>query len=105
MLKISIKIILSVLFLVCWLKMPYSYYQFVRFVGMLAFIWFAYLDNENKNKPLSIFWACSGILINPIIKISLGRTMWNIVDLIWVVVLVLTLVNDFDNLRMKKEFD
>jgi hypothetical protein len=83
--------------------MPYSYYQLVRFIGMLSFIWFAYFDNENRNKPLAIFWVCSAILINPIIKISLGRVIWNIVDLIWALILIMTLAKDFATFKMEKK--
>ena len=93
--KISVKIILSVLFVACLFKVPYGYFQLVRFLGMASFIWFAYLDNEKKDKFLVIVWICSAILINPIIKISLGRTIWNIVDLVWAVILLITMIKDF----------
>lgn len=96
-LKVLVKIIMAILFALCLFKMPYGYFQLVRFLGMASFIWFAYLDNEKNNKSLVILWVCSAILINPIIKISLGRTIWNIVDIIWALILLATLLKDFTN--------
>ncbi len=66
---------------------------------MASFIWFAYLDNEKTNKSLVILWVCSAILMNPIIKISLGRTIWNIIDIIWALILLATLFKDFTNFK------
>lgn len=98
-LKILVKIIISILFVVCLFKMPYGYFQLVRFAGMASFIWFAYLDNEKNDKSLVILWVCSAILINPFIKILLGRTIWNIVDIVWALIILATLVKDFRRLK------
>ena len=98
-LKISVKIIIAVLFVLCLFKMPYGYFQLVRFLGMASFIWFAYLDNETNNKSLVILWVCSAILINPIIKIPLGRTIWNIADIVWALILLSTLLKDFRSVK------
>jgi hypothetical protein len=32
--------------------------------------------------------AASAILINPFVKIALGRTIWNVKDVIWAVILI-----------------
>ena len=92
--KISTKLLMTVLFLCCLLDMPYGYYQLVRFVGMTGFIILAYLDNEKENTILMIVWICSAVLINPIFKVALGRTIWNIVDVIWALILLITIVAD-----------
>ena len=80
--KISIilKVLLAILLLLCLLDWPYSYFQFIRVFGMTCFAVLAYLDRNNKNKTFVIIWICSAIIINPIIKVPLGRTMWNVVD-------------------------
>lgn len=83
---IIIKIILSILFLVCLLDMPYGYFQLVRFLGMVGFAILAY-NNYQKHKAWFVLWLASAILINPIFKISLGRDIWNIVDVIWAILL------------------
>ncbi|MPM04915.1 hypothetical protein SDC9_51196 [bioreactor metagenome] len=82
-----IKIVLSILFLVCLLDMPYGYFQLVRFLGMVGFAILAY-NTYQKNQTWFVIWLASAILINPIFKISLGREIWNIVDVIWAILLI-----------------
>ncbi|MCX6297007.1 MAG: hypothetical protein NTX97_13280 [Bacteroidetes bacterium] len=77
-----IKIILAVLFFICLLDLPYGYFQFVRFVGLIGFLILAYQAYENKEQTLVITYVCLAILFQPLIKLSLGRTAWNIVDLV-----------------------
>ncbi len=88
--KISIilKVLLAILLLLCLLDMQYFYFQFIRVFGMTCFAALAYLDRNKKNKVFVIIWICSAIIINPIIKVPLGRTIWNIVDVIWAVILL-----------------
>ncbi len=82
-----IKIILAILFLGCLLDWNYGYYQLVRFLGMLGFGLLA-SDNYQKNKIWFIIWLSSAILINPILKINLGRFLWNLIDVIWAIILI-----------------
>lgn len=102
---IIVKIFLTVLFLCCLLDMPYVYFQIVRVLGMGGFAWLAYIDSEKKDKSLMIVWICSAILINPIFKIVLGRTIWNVVDVIWALVLIVTLVFDVMNRKKNKMYE
>lgn len=89
-----IKIILATLFLLCLFNMPYFFYQFVRTIGMVGFALLAYYDSSKKDKTLMIIWLLSAVIINPIFKIALGRTLWNIMDIIWAIILVVTLFYD-----------
>lgn len=82
MLQKIIKIILSVIFLLCLLQMPYGYYQAVRFIGMLGFILLAYFSNQQNNKIETIIYISLALLFQPFLKIALGRTLWNVVDVI-----------------------
>ncbi len=82
--QLIIKIILSCLFIGCLFQMPYSYFSVVRILGMAGFAILAYNEKEEKDKSWMIVWAVSAIAINPIVKIPLGRELWNIVDLVWV---------------------
>jgi hypothetical protein len=77
-----IKLILAALLLICLLDMPYGYYQFVRFVAMLSFAWLAYQASEKNDKTEMIIYIGLALLFQPILKISLGRSIWNIVDVI-----------------------
>ena len=87
---LSIKIILIILFLGCLLNWEYGYYQLVRFLGMIGFGILAY-KNFEKDKTWFLIWLTSAILINPIFKIALGRTIWNIIDVIWVIMLIISI--------------
>lgn len=91
---IIIKIVLAVLFVICLAEMPYGYFQFVRFLGMIGFSFLAFNEYERENKGWVIFYIVSVILINPVFKISLGRELWNIIDIIWAIVLVGTIIFD-----------
>jgi uncharacterized membrane protein len=87
-----IKIGLSILLLLCLLDMPYGYYQFVRFLGMICFGFLAF-KVQQTNQGWFVFWLASAILINPLFKISLGRTIWNIVDVVWAIALIVSIKN------------
>tara|TARA_Y100000766_G_C18643786_1_gene476918 strand:+ start:262 stop:567 length:306 start_codon:yes stop_codon:yes gene_type:complete len=83
---------LSVLFLLCLLDWEYGFYQLVRFLGMIGFGILAF-DEYEKDKNWFIVWISSLILINPFFKIALGRELWNIVDVVWVFLLVYSIFN------------
>lgn len=84
----TLKIILIGLFLLCLADMQYGFYQLVRFIGMVGFGILAYSAYRRKDNLFSILWISSAILINPIAKISLGRAIWNYVDVIWAAILL-----------------
>ena len=85
-----IKIVLAILFVGCLFDWSYGYYELVRFLGMVVFGILAY-DNYEKNKTWFVIWLSSAILINPIFKIALGRELWNIVDIIWAILLIVSI--------------
>lgn len=76
------KIILAVLFFLCLLDMPYGFFQVVRFAALVGFTILAYHANEKENKTEMIIFICLAFLFQPFIKISLGRQVWNVVDVI-----------------------
>jgi len=77
-----IKIGLAILLLLCLINMPYGYYQFVRFAAMVGFAYLAFSANEQNNKNEVFVYLALAILFQPLIKIAFGRTIWNIVDLV-----------------------
>ena len=82
MLQKSIKVTLAVLFFICLAKMPYGYFQLVRFVALLGFTTLAYNANKEENKTEAIIYIVLTILFQPFFKISFGREIWNIIDVI-----------------------
>lgn len=62
--------------------MPYGYYQFVRFVAAIFFGYAAYQESGEGKKEFVVVFDILALLFQPFFKISLGRTLWNIVDVI-----------------------
>lgn len=87
---VTIKVLLIILFSLCLFDWQYGFYQFVRFFGMIGFGILAYNEYE-KNTNLFLIWISSLILINPFFKIALGREIWNIVDIAWVIIILYSL--------------
>ena len=79
---IFLKILLSILFSLCLLQMPYGYYQAVRFVGMIGLTLLAYYSYEQKRKVEVIIYIGLALLFQPFFKVALGRTIWNVVDVV-----------------------
>ena len=89
-----IKLILATLLLICLFDLPYGYFQFVRFASLMGFGILAYHSNSNSNSKQTevIIYIILAVLFQPFIKISLGRELWNIVDVIVAVALLISLV-------------
>ena len=79
---IVIKISLATLFFLCLLDMPYGFYQFVRFAGLFGFAILAYQALEKGRQTEMLIYGGLALLFQPFFKIALGRQMWNIVDVI-----------------------
>ncbi len=78
----AIKIILAILFFICLADMPYGYYQLVRFCGLIGFSILAYDANKQGKQTEMIIYGSLALLFQPFFKIVLGRQMWNIVDVL-----------------------
>ena len=77
-----IKIVLAILFFLCLVDMPYGFYQFVRFAGLIGFAILAYQANQQGRQTQMIIYVGLALLFQPFFKIALGRQMWNIVDVV-----------------------
>ena len=73
---------LAVALLICLFPMPYGYYILVRFFAMIFFGCMAYGYYRDEKIPLCITACSLALLFQPFFKIVLGRTMWNVVDVI-----------------------
>lgn len=85
----NLKLILAIALLLCLVPMPYGYYMLVRIVATILFVIFARQYYLTKKEELSITFCILAFLFQPLIKVSLGREVWNIVD---VAVAILLLV-------------
>jgi len=79
---IVIKISLAVLFLLCLFDMPYGYYQIARFSGLIGFAILANQANQQRRQTEMIIYVGLALLFQPFFKIALGRGIWNVIDLI-----------------------
>ncbi len=77
-----IYVVLAVLLLLCLAPMPYGFYQLVRFIAMVIFAVLAYIYWIKDSKPLAVTFGALALLFQPFLKIVLGRVMWNIVDVL-----------------------
>ena len=73
---------LTVILLLCLFDMPYGYYSFVRFAATAAFCYLAFKENQIGNNNKVILFIILAALFQPLVKVPLGRTIWNIVDVL-----------------------
>lgn len=92
--KIVIKLILAALLFGCLANMPYGYYQFIHIAGCLGFAYLAYIEFENKNSITGLLCVAAAILLNPIAKVHFKRPIWNEIDLILAIALLIWLIID-----------
>ncbi|SEB08929.1 hypothetical protein SAMN05660909_05356 [Chitinophaga terrae (ex Kim and Jung 2007)] len=71
--------------------MPYGYYQLVRFGALIGFALLAYQSNKEGQQTEMIIYGALALLFQPFIKIALGREIWNILDVIVAVGLMISL--------------
>ena len=68
--------------------------MFVRFVSMVAFGGMAYRYYTQHKVALTITFASLAVLFQPFIKVALGRTMWNFVDVLVAVLLIILWIKE-----------
>jgi len=84
----QVYLILAALMLLCLAPMPYGYFQLVRFVAMVAFGFMAYRYYVADKAIAATVFGVLALLFQPIYKIALGRTVWNVVDVVVAVLLI-----------------
>ena len=90
-----IQLFLAALLLLCLAKMPYGYYNVTRFAAMVVFAYMAYLYAEEKKQGLMVTFGALALLFQPFVKIAIGRTMWNLVDVAVAILLITLTIIDF----------
>jgi hypothetical protein len=90
-----IKIVLAALFFICLADMPYAYFQLVRIAAVIGFGLLAYRAYELRNINEMIIYLGLILLFQPIVKIALGREVWNIVDVVLGISLLISIGFDY----------
>ena len=95
-----IKLALAVLFLLCLADMPYGFYQFVRFLALIGFGILAWEAGQRKHSSEMVVYVALAILFQPLFKIALGRSLWNVMDVVVAVGLSWSLVRSVGDRRV-----
>lgn len=77
--------------------MPYGYYTFVRIVTAIVASVMAYKSFEQHKTEIACCWLGVAILFQPIIKIALGRVLWNVIDVALAVVFIVLIYKKYMN--------
>lgn len=86
--NLVIETTLVVLLLLCLADMPYGFYQLVRFTSACAFAYLSFDYFKANNEKLGFMFAALALLFQPFLKIALGRTLWNVVDVAVAILLI-----------------
>jgi len=86
-----IKIILALLFFLCLADMPYGFYQIVRFAALIGFTILAYHSAKQEKATTIIVYLTLALLFQPFFKVALGKQIWNIVDVVVGIGLLITI--------------
>lgn len=79
--------------MLCLANMPYGFYQFVRFTSACAFAYLSFDYFKVNNEKLGFMFAALALLFQPFLKIAMGRTLWNVVDVAVAIILIFILLH------------
>jgi hypothetical protein len=74
--------------------MPYGYYILVRFGAAIVFGVLGYDCLKQQMRNWGIAFLSLAVLFQPILKFPLGRTVWNMVDVMVVVLLIIYYIRE-----------
>lgn len=81
--NIFLRIATATLLFICLMDMPYGYYGITRFVASFTFIVLGLsVTKSDYSQFIQIIYFSLAVLFQPIFKIALGRTIWNIIDIV-----------------------
>ncbi len=96
---IKIQLALVIALLLCLAPMPYGYYMLVRYGAAIILGIMSYQYYLEKKESLAVTWGAVAVLFQPIVKIPLGKIMWNIVDVIVAIALLMIVLHTYNKNR------
>lgn len=90
----SLKTILIIGLLLALLPMPYGYFSILRIYAVVVFVILLFqIPSKQKNSKNWSFIAYIALIVlfQPIIKIPIGRTLWNVIDVAVAIWMLITL--------------
>ncbi len=82
---------LAVLLLMCLLGLPYGFFMLVRIVALIVFGILAMQAHQDKEETSMYIYIGLAILFQPFFKIALGRDLWNIIDVVVAIGLIVSI--------------
>ena len=79
---------LATALIICLFPMPYEYYTLVRFASMIIFGCMAFNFYKNEKMQFYVIAGSLVLLFQPFFKIVLGRTLWNVIDVVVAIALM-----------------
>ena len=86
--KNILKIITSILLLLCLLNMPYGYFHLVRLVSFASFLILAHISYKEMQNNLMYLFVFFAIIFQPFFKNAIGWQIWNIVDVVVAIIVL-----------------
>lgn len=87
--KQNIQIASAILLLLCFLPMPYGFYTIVRLAMTIISGYLAYDYYTHNKKQLAVTFSIIAVLFQPFIKLALGREIWQVVDVVVAILLLI----------------
>lgn len=84
-----IPLYLAAVLLLCLAPMPYGYFTLVRVLATVVFGLYAYRCYMAKREGMTWAFVTLALLFQPFAKVGLGRTIWNIIDVIVAIGLII----------------
>ncbi len=95
-----IKSVLAILLLLCVFKMPYGYYELVRFLSLIGFGCLSFISYKKGNQNEMIVYFSLALLFQPFIKVALGKDIWNIIDVLVSIGLIFSIFKKQQNNKL-----
>ena len=84
-----IPLYLAAVLLLCLAPMPYGYFTLVRVLATVVFGIYAYRCYVAKKEGFTWLFVTLGLLFQPFAKVGLGRVVWNVIDVIVAIGLII----------------
>ena len=87
--KQNIQIVGAILLLLCLLPMPYGFYTIARLAMTIISGYLTYYYYTHNMKEMAITFSIITIMFQPFIKLALGREIWQVVDIVIAILLLI----------------
>jgi len=92
-----LKLILTGILILCFLKMPLIFYRFSGYILFSGFGWLAYDSFQRKDLIDVKIFVILPLLYNPFITLPLPHFLWVIINVIVIIGLILNILFAEDN--------